>query len=57
VKLILILPVVLFQIFFIDFFEVAEIVGTFRINAFMYDEVLAGFLRSKSMGTVRTPQL
>ena len=38
-KLVFIFAIVFLQVFFIDVFEVMEIVGTFLVDAFVEDEV------------------
>jgi hypothetical protein len=54
VELIFILSVVLFQILFVNLFEVVKVVGTFRIDAFMDDEVLPVLFGNKDVVAVRT---
>lgn len=56
VKLIFIFAVVLFEILFIDFFEIVKIIRTFWIYAFMNDEMLPVFLRNESVTAMRTPK-
>ena len=52
-KLIFVLTIVLIQVFFIDLFKVAKVVGALRIYAFMYYEVFALLLLLKGTGAVR----
>ena len=52
-ELIFVLSMVFSKIFFVDFLEVVEIVGTLGINAFVDDEMLTVFLPNKGMLAVR----
>ncbi len=56
-EFIFVLSVVIFQIGLINFFEVAQVVRTFRVDAFVDDEVLAVFLVNEGMGAVGTAEV
>ena len=55
-KFVFILSVVLLQILLINFLQVAEIIRTLGIHAFMEDEVFPFFFSYKSFPAVRTAQ-
>ena len=52
-ELIFIFAIVLVQMLFINLFEVMQIVGAFRIHAFMDDEVFTVFLVNKTVIAMR----
>lgn len=56
VKLVFIFAIVFLQVFFIDVFEVMEIVGTFLVDAFVEDEVFPVLFVDKGMSAVGTAQ-
>lgn len=47
-KLVFIFAIVFLQVFFIDVFEVMEIVGTFLVDAFVEDEVFPVLLWTRA---------
>ncbi len=49
-----VLAIWLRQMFLVNLLEVVQIIWTFRVGAFMYNEVLAVFLMNKSMRAMRT---
>jgi hypothetical protein len=53
-EFIFVLAIVFLKIFFIYFFKIIKVIGTFGIDAFMDNEVLSVFLRNKSVVAVRT---
>ena len=53
-EFIFVLSVVFLKVIFIYLFKIVEVVWTFRINAFMDNEVLTVFFRNKYPGAVRT---
>lgn len=55
-KLVFIFAIVFLQVFFIDVFEVMEIVGTFLVDAFVEDEVFPVLFVDKGMSAVGTAQ-
>ncbi len=55
-EFVFILAIILFQMFFIDFLEVMEIVWALGIHALMNDEVLTVFLMDQGMAAVRAAQ-
>ena len=55
-EFILIFGVILFQIILVYLFDVVEVVRTFRIDAFMEDEVFAFFLWDEGVAAVGTAQ-
>ena len=55
-KLVFIFAIVFLQVFFIDVFEVMEIVGTFLVDAFVEDEVFPVLFVDNGMSAVRTAQ-
>jgi hypothetical protein len=54
VKLIFVLAIIFGKVFFINLFEIVEIVRTFRIYTFMDDKVFPVFLANKGMLAMRT---
>lgn len=56
VELMFVFPVRFFEVFLIYIFQVMEIVGAFRVHAFVDNEVFALLLRRKGMPTVRAQQ-
>lgn len=52
-ELVFIFTVVLFEVLFIDFFEVVKIIRALWIYAFMNDEMFPVFLRDESVATMR----
>ena len=56
VELILVLPIVLFQIRLVDLLQVVEIIRTLGINTLVDDEVLPVFFGDKGMAAVGTLQ-
>ena len=55
-ELIFVFAIVLIQMFFINLFEVVQIIRAFRIHTFMDDEVFAVFLVNKAVIAMRTLQ-
>ena len=55
-KLVFNFAIVFLQVFFIDVFEVMEIVGTFLVDAFVEDEVFPVLFVDKGMSAVGTAQ-
>ena len=55
-KLVFIFAIVFLQVFFIDVFEVMEIVGTFLVDAFVEDEVFPVLFVYKGMYAEGTEQ-
>ena len=53
-ELVFVLAIWLRQMFLVNLLEVVQIIWTFRVGAFMYNEVLAVFLMNKSMRAMRT---
>ena len=53
-ELVFVLATWLRQMFLVNLLEVVQIIWTFRVGAFMYNEVLAVFLMNKSMRAMRT---
>ena len=56
-ELVFIFAVVFSKIFFLDFFEVVEIIRTFWVYALMYNEVPAFFPGNKGVATMGTAKL
>ena len=53
-ELVFIFTVVLFEVLFIDFFEVVKIIRALWIYVFMNDEIFPVFLRDESVAAMRT---
>ena len=56
-ELIFIFAIVFFKVFLIYLLEVMQVIRTFRIDAFVYDKMLAVFFGNQCVGAVRTPKL
>ena len=53
-ELVFVFPIVIFQVSSVHFLEVVEIVGAFRVDAFVEDEMLTVFLWGEGMAAVGT---
>ena len=56
-ELVFVFAIVFCKVLLINLFEVAEIIGAFGIDTFMYDEVLALFLWNKGAAAVGAAEL
>ena len=57
VEFVFVFAIVFLQVFFINLFEVVQIVGAFGVYTFVEDKVLAVFFGNKCMAAVGVPQL
>lgn len=55
-QLVFIFAIVLREVYLIDLFEVMQVIWTFRVYAFMDEELFPLFFPCKGMGAVRAPE-
>ena len=56
-ELIFVFAVIFNEVFLSHFFQVVEVVGAFRVDAFVDDKMFAVFFGDKGISTVRAAQL